>query len=241
MYVLKTKTMMYALITIGLIKHVCAMGDFGSIESAAAAQEDTSSPDDSRHCTIVTYEGSLFETKMNIITVAKTSQIIIDLSDKGLDCITDNLFVLNDDVLKRITDLYLSNNPLTELPSSLNKLKWLKRLDLENTSLTQLPEWFSELTALECLDIRNNPSLKLPFKIVNLPNLKCLWLDDKQYTNLMNKKDEGDTRIILFLDTLEMKGICICAPMQQKKLADQKYTQSANPKFNFEEYFKSLK
>jgi hypothetical protein len=240
MYVSKTKTMMYALITIGLIKSVCAMELFEKIESAAA-QEDTSSLDDGLHCTIIKYYGSLDETKMDIITAAKTSQIIVDLSDNNLDNVTDNLFVLNEDVLKRITDLYLRNNPLTELPTSLKNLKWLKRLDLENTLITQLPEWFYELTALECLDIRNNPPFKLPFMIVKLPNLKCLWLDDKQYTNLMKQKDNGDERMILFLDSLEKKGVRICAPMQQKKLADQKYTQSVGSKFNFEEYYKSLK
>jgi len=55
-------------------------------------------------------------------------------------------------LLNRYTSLeylYLSDNPLREIPPEISKLKKLQYLNLSNTQVTQLPFEMNELTSLK--------------------------------------------------------------------------------------------
>lgn len=76
--------------------------------------------------------------------------------------------------LKKLEALTLYSDSLTQLPSTLGKLKNLKKLDLTTTNLTTLPETFHHLTQLEAFKIYS-PNLKqLPKELKVLKHLKSL-------------------------------------------------------------------
>src|SRR6056300_1230248 len=80
-----------------------------------------------------------------------------------------------------IKRLDMSGYDLTNLPSSIGKLRNLERLDLQGNNLTKLPESIGNLTKLRELDLGDNQLTSLPESIGNLTQLKEL---DLSYNNL---------------------------------------------------------
>ena len=75
-----------------------------------------------------------------------------------------------------IEKLWLCNNKLTSLPTSIGSLSNLKELDLYGNSLTSLPESIGNLRSLETLNLDFNKLTSLPTSIGQLGNLKFLWI-----------------------------------------------------------------
>lgn len=85
----------------------------------------------------------------------------LDLSENKITAIEDDAF----DGLENLTELDLSFNELTYLPTSIGKLTKLKRLNLSGNKISILPKEFENLTALEFLDFDSNPIGKVPLEI----------------------------------------------------------------------------
>lgn len=82
------------------------------------------------------------------------------------------------------TELYLRDLNLRELPYSLKKIKYLKRLYLSGNKLNYLPEWFCELITLEEIDLSGNELSTLPESIGQLTQLQSLNLTTNKLTRL---------------------------------------------------------
>ena len=79
--------------------------------------------------------------------------------------------------------LYLQNNKLKQLPSSIGSLKNLQTLNLSHNSLKDLSAVISGCVNLRTLDLRNNPKLKqIPKEIAHLKCLETLLLDEEHIT-----------------------------------------------------------
>ena len=83
-----------------------------------------------------------------------------------------------------IKRLDMSGYDLTNLPSSIGKLRNLERLDLQGNNLTKLPESIGNLRKLKDLDLKGNNLTKLPESIGNLRKLKDLDLSENKLTSL---------------------------------------------------------
>lgn len=87
--------------------------------------------------------------------------------------------------LKSITELHVSKNEITEIPSEITNCKNLKRLELlKSCSLVKLPENIGDLENLEFLRVSITNVEKLPESIGNLKNLKYLYAVDTGITNV---------------------------------------------------------
>ncbi|MBR8827889.1 MAG: leucine-rich repeat domain-containing protein, partial [Gomphosphaeria aponina SAG 52.96 = DSM 107014] len=82
-----------------------------------------------------------------------------------------------------LTELNLSYNQLSSLPSEITNLTNLTRLDLSDNQLSSLPSEITNLTNLTSLDLRNNQLSSLPSEITNLTNLTRLYLDGNPLEN----------------------------------------------------------
>lgn len=80
--------------------------------------------------------------------------------------------------LRKVTNLNLSTNLLTSLPTTFVNLKQIVKLDLSRNMLDELPENFGEMTKLKHLDLYANKISRLPLSLSELKNLR--WLDLKE-------------------------------------------------------------
>ncbi|XP_012228078.1 leucine-rich repeat-containing protein 59 [Linepithema humile] len=80
--------------------------------------------------------------------------------------------------LRKVTNLNLSTNLLTSLPTTFINLKQIVKLDLSRNMLDELPENFGEITKLKHLDLYANKISRLPLSLSELKNLR--WLDLKE-------------------------------------------------------------
>ena len=90
-----------------------------------------------------------------------------------------------------ITELDLSYNGLTSLPSEIGKLKNLTRLDLSYNDLTSLPSEIGQLKNLTELYLHNNYLTSLPPEIGQLQNLTELRLYDNELPEAERQKIES--------------------------------------------------
>ncbi|CAL8105708.1 unnamed protein product [Calicophoron daubneyi] len=107
----------------------------------------------------------------------------LDLSNKGLNQIPGSAFK----DLSFITKLFLYDNKLASLPSTIGHLSSLQLLLLQQNMLTTsgLPAEMSKLNKLEQLDLRHNRLENvLPPHICRLPNLQHLLLNFNKLTSL---------------------------------------------------------
>ena len=103
---------------------------------------------------------------------------LLDLSPKkDLDFYSDHLV----DLLYDLDELYLIDNPLSDLPKEINQLANLKSLDLRNNKLSDLPKKINQLANLKFLNLRNNKLSDLPKEINQLANLQSLDLSYNNY------------------------------------------------------------
>jgi internalin A len=82
------------------------------------------------------------------------------------------------------TELDLSNNQLTKLPSEIAKLTKLTYLNLRNNQLTIFPANITKLTNLTRLDLRKNQLRKVPTEVTKLISLTTLSLRENDLTSL---------------------------------------------------------
>lgn len=85
---------------------------------------------------------------------------------------------------KKVTDLILCFEELTELPPDIRQLTHLRSLDLSFNQLTRLPPEIAQLTQLQELFLNDNQLTELPSEIGQLSLLQGLILSGNQLTQL---------------------------------------------------------
>ncbi len=85
---------------------------------------------------------------------------------------------------QRLTELDLSSNSLTEIPTEVFDLEWLETLYLIDNQLTSVAESITRLTNLSTLDLGGNQLTSVPESITNLTNLSTLNLSRNQLTSV---------------------------------------------------------
>ena len=78
--------------------------------------------------------------------------------------------------LQHLTALYLNDNSLFRIPSSISLLHNLKRLDISNNKLRSLPAEIGDLCYLKELMLNNNYLRALPYELGKLFQLTQLGL-----------------------------------------------------------------
>lgn len=102
----------------------------------------------------------------------KTSGKTIDLSDKGLSSVSQD--ILDDSSVKTFD---VSGNNLTgSLPAEIRKLTNLEVLNASNNKMTGIPAEIGQLSKLKTANFTNNDLSGLPLEIGNLKNLETLDL-----------------------------------------------------------------
>ncbi|TPP57818.1 Protein soc-2 [Fasciola gigantica] len=130
----------------------------------------------------------------------------LDLSCKGL-------FQIPGGALKEfhtITDLFLYENKLSGLPSTIGCLTNLRRLLLQQNQLTAkgIPDEFSKLQKLEQLDLRQNRlEGDLPEPIWNLQNLVQLLLSSNKLTSIEGIMNLRNLTVLMVKWNSIMNGI----------------------------------
>ena len=126
---------------------------------------------------------------------ARTGQTELDLSNNQLSELPTEITKL-----ANLTTLDLRNNQLSELPTEITKLTNLTTLYLRNNQLSELPAEITQLTNLTWLDLRNNQLSELPTEITQLTNLTTLSLDGNQLSEL-----PADITQLTNLTTLDLR------------------------------------
>ena len=147
---------------------------------------------------------------------------VLDLSGKGLSKVPEA--VITD--LTELEGLYLSDNYLKELPTSINKLKNLKWLLLDKNQLRELPHNICELSNLMWLSVSFNQLSVLPSNIKHLKNLQGLHLRYNQLTTLPDEIGELKKLIGLHVagNPLTLEGMRKVVKLQNKMKFDTDVT-----------------
>lgn len=86
--------------------------------------------------------------------------------------------------LKKLEELYLSNNGLESLPASIGNLKELKVFEIQHNNIRMLPKGITQLQNLERFAADGNALEKLPEKIGDLKNLTVFTLNQNKIEEL---------------------------------------------------------
>ncbi|CAI5756879.1 unnamed protein product [Candida verbasci] len=136
------------------------------------------------------------EQRMRLKTKGKQLWCQLDLSGQGLVNISPKLF--HYDFLE---SLYLNNNKLAILPSTINKLRSLRTLDLSHNRLSELPSQLGLCFNLRYLYLFDNNIKTLPNSFGNLIELLFLGVEgnplDLNIANLIS--EEGTKKLIATL------------------------------------------
>ena len=79
--------------------------------------------------------------------------------------------------------LSLGQLGLTQLPTSIGKMKNLKELYLWKNNLTTLPDMFAKLSNLQILSLSNNQFTQIPSVLNKLPNLKYVYIKGLSFSD----------------------------------------------------------
>ena len=128
---------------------------------------------------------------------------------KVLSVTGNELKVLPDSLgcLTCLQELYLNENEITDLPSSVCDLKCLRILKVRSNYLHQLPENFGNLLNLEVLYGDENSLKTLPSSIGKLGKLQILELSDNQLPSIPNSI--GGLRSLKILNLCNNKVECV--------------------------------
>ena len=94
--------------------------------------------------------------------------------------------------LRELKTLWMSNNQLVGLPTSVQRLTKLERLVLDGNELTELPAEISDFRELRELSVSDNQLVGLPTSIQRLTKLEELYLNGNKLTEL--PAEIGDLR-----------------------------------------------
>ncbi|MBD2210927.1 leucine-rich repeat domain-containing protein [Nostoc linckia FACHB-104] len=94
------------------------------------------------------------------------------------------LQVIEQAAIEGVTELDLSGNNLTALPSEIGQLVNLRSLDISRNLLSSLPGEFGQLVNLRSLDLSDNQLSSLPAEIGQLVKLQSLNLYSNQLSSL---------------------------------------------------------
>ncbi|KAI7881719.1 uncharacterized protein EV154DRAFT_545573 [Mucor mucedo] len=83
-----------------------------------------------------------------------------------------------------LTQLDLSHNKLTKLPSSMDQLKHLKHLDISHNRLSQLPSGIYSLCKLTHFDMSHNPVRRVSANLARLMELSLLDLSSTEIISI---------------------------------------------------------
>jgi Leucine-rich repeat (LRR) protein len=160
-----------------------------------------------------------------------------DISDKELDSLPDSLCLLGDSVL----EFALEKNNLQHINNiQIGKFTCLTELYLRDNQITELPKAIGDCEALDSLYLENNLLTSLPAELGNLKNLKGLCLHRNQFVVAPASIFECTSLEELYLD-----GNCIAGelPPEVGKLVNLKELGLANNKMgpSFPETIGSLK
>jgi len=95
---------------------------------------------------------------------------IVDISNCKMQAFPENIFKL-----KKMERLFINDNSLTKIPSTISMLKNIKMIGVD-AELSELPKEIGDLKSLHSLDLRGNSFSHFPVQIVALTNLKVLDL-----------------------------------------------------------------
>jgi GTPase SAR1 family protein len=119
------------------------------------------------------------EALRRINEAAETGVTELNLSRQELTELPSELFQLKD-----LTTLILNTNQLAELPTEIFQLTKLTELDLSDNELRTLSPHIGRLTNLTELSLGGNGLFSLPQEIVRLTNLTYLYLGANQLSTL---------------------------------------------------------
>lgn len=83
-----------------------------------------------------------------------------------------------------LSQLYLSDNPLKELPENINLLSALTEISLTNTKIKRLPEALFNCTAIQNLYLSNTAISAISTAVAQLKQLQCLAISNTQIYKL---------------------------------------------------------
>lgn len=79
-----------------------------------------------------------------------------------------------------ITDIYLKENLIANIPKDIYLFENLESLYLSGNDITELPKEISRLRCLKCLDVSGNRLKRIPDEIGDARNLKFLIFDENE-------------------------------------------------------------
>jgi GTPase SAR1 family protein len=96
-----------------------------------------------------------------------------------------NAAALIEEVVKNRADvLDLQRLWLTECPTELRRVSWIRKLDLYTNSISALPDWLSDFKNLEELNLGANRFSEFPEILLTLPRLRMLYFWDNPLIGL---------------------------------------------------------
>ncbi|VHO03003.1 leucine-rich repeat domain-containing protein [Candidatus Rhabdochlamydia sp. T3358] len=119
--------------------------------------------------------------KKRILFFIDSQSTYLDLSKLGLTSLPD---IFNNPCFCKLKELFLENNQLKALPSTIGHLKGLQWLKVYKNQLLILPKEIGKLRNLKMLDLRHNQLEHLSKEIGELLLLEWLVLNDNKLTNL---------------------------------------------------------
>lgn len=109
----------------------------------------------------------------------KKNASVIDLSNKNLDKIPDEIFSY-----ENLQKLILRNNKIKAIPKEITSLKRLRMIDLSNNRIDILYAKFFSLTNLEAIYLNQNNLKSIPIQITQLKNLRRISLSGNKIKSL---------------------------------------------------------
>jgi len=105
--------------------------------------------------------------------------------------------------LKKLEDLHLDGNQLTDLPEWIGDLKELRALWVRNNQLSAVPTCVQQLKKLEDLYLNGNQLTDLPEWIGDLKELRWLYLSGNPFTvdgmrSVQKAKDKKKRKVYIF-------------------------------------------